>query len=49
MKIKVNGKDENIEIGTGGCLVSGLGCAFIFWLPIIVLVILVWLIKLVLK
>ena len=49
MNIKVNGKDENVNISSGGCLAAGLGCSFIFWLPVIFLIILIFIFKLIFK
>jgi hypothetical protein len=38
MRIKVDGKKENIDIGCGGCLVYAL---LWFWIPIIIIVLLI--------
>lgn len=38
MKIKVNGEDQNIDIGCGGCL---LAISILIWLPVIIIILIV--------
>jgi hypothetical protein len=49
MKIKIKDKDENVEVNSMGCLTIGLGCSLVFWLPLIIIVLLVLLVKFLLK